>query len=530
MSIHGAGFGSQKIVWSGRLTIGLLLLLSTSRPVAAALDWPADHLLPTFPAPAATIDCIELKSARGPEVDLFASLEGIVNRAQPRIACVNPGEDEGEFTWLKIHRLPFRVVDGFDAVEKYKNEVNGLVVVDPDQPETLNLATSLAGLDNALICYPDLLAKLTNAPFNFKIQEDLRGRFFSRDEIYDFLLKNVWPRCTHRIIAGMGARSHGNLRDFLVAVNAAVVWLDPKNADDAALLAKFTPELKPANAVYMGWWPDEDAGLKWIGRFGIPVLASDFFHNASLFGGVTEAINPPPVAPPPPLQNKIYLALYVSDGDNVQYMQHHLRRMWDDPARGKIPIGWTVSPLAADLDPAMLNFYQRTSTTNDCLVSGPSGAGYARLDFWKPADLDAFTKITNPYLQRSGIQIITVWLRVNDGIGNAFAANCPALLGLMSHEGGSREKVFGELPMIGFVAGANYADRVEQLRAGIDKAAQDWDGTAPKFLAVQANAWNITPSDLQRLVASLDAGKFVVVRPDHLFQLFNAWRKTSTPK
>src|SRR5215469_13194764 len=120
-----------------------LLVLSTFSLTAAGLDWPADHLLPAFPAPAATIDCIELKAASGPEADLFASLEGIINRTQPRIACAGPRDGEGEVTWLKIHRLPFQTADGFDTLEKYKSEVNGLVVDDPDRPETLNLATTL---------------------------------------------------------------------------------------------------------------------------------------------------------------------------------------------------------------------------------------------------------------------------------------------------------------------------------------------------------------------------------------------------
>lgn len=474
------------------------------------------------------IDCIELKAASGPEVDLFASLEGIVNRTQPRIACTGPRDGEGEVTWLKIHRLPFQMADGYDVLEKYKSEVNGLVVTDPDRPETLNLATTLAGLDSALICHADLLPRLTNAPFNFKILEDFRGRFSSPDEVYDYLLKHVWPRSTHRVIAGLSPNTHGNLRDYLVALNVTVVWLDPKDAHDAELLAKFTPDLKPAATLYMGWWPDEDAGLRWIGQFGIPVVASDFFMNGSLFGGVAERISPPPVAPPPLLQNKIYVALFLSDGDNVQYMQHALQRLWKDPARGKVPIGWTVSPLAADLDPAMLNFYYRTATTNDCLVSGPSGAGYARLDFWKPADLDGFTKITNPYLERSGIGIITVWLRVNNQIGNSFSANCPALLGLISHEGGSRRRAYGNLPMIGLAAGANYDSSVEDLRTGIDQAAQGWDGKEPWFLAAQANAWDVKPSGLLSLAESLDTNKFVVVRPDHLFQLFNASQKGDT--
>ena len=503
------------------------LALTTATLTAAGLDWPDDHLLPTFPKAAATIDCIEVKTSDGPEVDLFASLEGIINRNQPRIACITPRGRRDQAAWLKIHRLSYQVIDGFDAIEKYKSEISGLIVVDPDRPETVNLATPLAGLDNELICQPGLLSKLTNAPVNFKIQEDLRGKFSSRNEVYDYLLKNVWPRCTHRVIAGLSPGLHGDLRDFLVAANAAVVWFDPKNPDDAAEFAKFAPDFKPAHTLYMGWWPDESAGLKWIGQYGVPVLASDFFLNASLFGGVHVPVNPPQAPPLPPLQNKIYLAMYLSDGDNVQYMQHAFKQMWESSARGKVPIGWTVSPLSVDLDPGMLEYYYSTATTNDCLVSGPSGAGYDRLDFWKPADLDEFTKVTNPYLERSGIRIITVWLHVNDEIGNAFAANCPALLGITSQEGSSH-KMYGSLPKMGFIAHNSYAGSLEQLRTGIDKASHDWDGTAPLFLAVQANAWDIKPSGLQSLVSSLDTNKFIAVRPDHLFELYKLSQKSTT--
>src|SRR5713101_5137533 len=48
----------------------------------------SNRFLPTFSPPAATIDCIDVSSASSAEADLFGSLEGIVNRAQPRIACV----------------------------------------------------------------------------------------------------------------------------------------------------------------------------------------------------------------------------------------------------------------------------------------------------------------------------------------------------------------------------------------------------------------------------------------------------------
>lgn len=520
--------GPKPLVLSACAAAASMVVLACSAP-ALELHWPPGHLLPMLPAAAASVDAIDLKSATAAEVDLFTSLEGIVNRKQPRLACIGPSDADGDRFWLNVHHLTLNTIDGFAAVEKYKSELNGLVVVDPARPETLNVATTLAGLDSALICEPELLAKLTNAPFDLRLCQDLRGRFVDRAAVYEYLLKAVWPRCTRHIFAGLSPRLHGSLRDFLVAANAAVVWLDPKHPAEAALLDRFARDLKPAQTLYMGWWPDEDAGLKWIGHYGVPVLASDFFHNGSLLGGVHESITPPPVAPPPPLKNKIYVALYLSDGDNIQYMQHSLRQLWSDPARGKVPIGWTVSPLAADLDPALLNYYYQTATADDCLVSGPSGAGYARLDFWRPSALDSFTRLTNPYLERSGLRIITVWLRVDDKIGNSFAANCPALLGLISHEGGARAKLFGDLPMIGLAGHANYADSVEQLRSGIEHAARGWNGSQPKFLAVQGNAWRVRPSGLLRLAELLDTNRFVVVRPDHLFQLFKEWRQHATP-
>ena len=42
--------------------------------------------------------------------------------------------------------------------------MTGLVVTDPAQPDALNLATTIAGVKNELICDPSLLATLTNAP------------------------------------------------------------------------------------------------------------------------------------------------------------------------------------------------------------------------------------------------------------------------------------------------------------------------------------------------------------------------------
>lgn len=513
----GAMSRASFLFFARRVVLLAAWLVSVSGFCASGIDWPAERLLPAFSTPASTIDCIDITEASGAEQDLFVSLEGIINRRRPRLACVTERGDEGKFTWLKLHDLHYQILGGYKALAKYGGETTGLVVTDPQMLETLNLATTLAGLKNELICAPELLSKLTNAPYNFPIKDDLRGRFTDKYQMYQFLYDHYWPDCTHRVFTGLSRNVHGHLRDYVVAIKSAVVWLDPAKARDAEILSKFFGDLKPARTVYMGWWPDETAGLRFAGGFGVQVLASDFFMNGSLFSGVAEPVQLPQIPPAPPLENKIYVALFLSDGDNVQYVQHHMKHAWENAARGSVPIGWTISPLAVDFDPGMLNFYWRTATTNDCLVSGPSGAGYARLDFWKPGDLEAFTRVSDAYFRRSGLRVVTVWLRVTDAIGDSFATNCPTLLGLTCQEGKSSRSMYGDLPAIGFAK--NYESNVAAVISGIADAAAKWGGKAPMFIAAQANGWDITPADCRTIANALDKSKFVVVRPDHLFEL-----------
>src|SRR5580704_7821860 len=126
-----------------RAWILILMLLSCSSLLQAqGLIWPANQLLPAFSTPAPVLDCIDVSSLSGPEIDLFASLEGIVNRTQPQIACVSSVDGEGEFTWLDLHNLPYNVTNGYDCILKYKSYITGLVVTDPNEADTLNLATT----------------------------------------------------------------------------------------------------------------------------------------------------------------------------------------------------------------------------------------------------------------------------------------------------------------------------------------------------------------------------------------------------
>jgi len=518
---HGMAGRLRASVRGGCILLALWLS-GVNLVCAAGIDWTENQLLPTFSTPAPVLDVIDVSSASNAEADLFASLQGIVNRTQPQIACVSSGDGEGKLTWLNLHNLSYNLTNGYNLILKYRSYLNGVVVTDPSQPDTLNLATTIAGVSNVLICDPILLATLTNAPYNLPVGEDLRGRFTSKYQVYSYLYSSYWPNCTHRICSGLYTDLHGNLRDYLVSVKAACVWLDPGNVTDAAALAPFMNGMTANKSIYLGWWPSEANGLNWIAQYGIPVLASDWYRNGSVFSGVTTPINVPEIPPPPPLENKVYVALIFSDGDNIQYMQHVMKMWWGESARGSVPMGWTVTPLAADMDPMLFNYYWSTATTNDCLVSGPSGAGYTHMQNWNAANMAGFAKHSDSYLQRTGLRIITVWDDVTTGVAQAFATNCPTLLGLTDQNENNGTRVDLGLRTIMLTVG--YSPDTNYFISKITGAASGWNGTAPVFIAAQANTWGFHPSDMVTVanaLTALDPNKYKIVRPDHLFMLYN---------
>ncbi|HEY1790111.1 MAG TPA: hypothetical protein VGJ73_18330, partial [Verrucomicrobiae bacterium] len=498
----------------------LLLSWAAQTTLATGLNWPSSQYLPTFSTPVTPVECIDVDGLPSDEVALFCSLEGIVNRTQPRMACVSAAS-EGEFTWMNIHHLSYLSVGGFTALKQFETNVTGLVVYDTNQWDTLNLATTIAGVKNELICDGALLSTLTNAPYNLTVNDDLRGMFSNKYQVYGYLYTNYWSQCTHRLMGGLETNNFWYLRDYFIATKCAVVWLDPSisGSQDASIMALFMSGMSPVDGVYLGWWPNEGGDLQWIAQYGIPVVASDFFDNGTVYGGVTTNISVPIIPPVPTLQNKIYVSLTLSDGDNVQYMQHVMYLNWQTSARGTVPIGWTVQPLLADFDPEMMNYYWSTATTNDCLVAGPSGAGYTRINYWSAANVTNYAKASSRYLQRTGIRVATVWLTVSSTTGNTYATNCPPLVGADDYQDGYYMKSYNGMPFAGFPANANYASTVSNLLAAITNTASTWNGTSPMFISVEADAWNVTPADCQTFANSLNSN-FVMVRPDHLFLLY----------
>ena len=94
----------------------------------------------------------------------------------------------------------------------------------------------------------------------------------------------------------------------------------------------------------------------------------------------------------------------MSDGDNVQWLFNAFptgAAWWGSPARGSVPLGWTLSPGLVALGPAVLHYLARTRSANDDLVAAPSGIGYAYPSEWAAAPQRAFAALTGAALTRT---------------------------------------------------------------------------------------------------------------------------------
>lgn len=84
-------------------------------------------------------------------------------------------------------------------MQLFKPRVRGAIVTDPDVPDTVNVATTLSGLTGSVVA-TSAQAKKHGLP----VVKDLRGAFDDdRVAVYRWQLENLWPRCSHRMLAGL---------------------------------------------------------------------------------------------------------------------------------------------------------------------------------------------------------------------------------------------------------------------------------------------------------------------------------------
>jgi hypothetical protein len=491
-----------------------------AQPDAPGVSWPPGQVLPRFATPT-QLDVANMTGVAADEQLLLTTLQGVVNRSRPRIYMLQP-QNEGLYTWLDDLHVRYDVASNpLSLLTKYRGEITGAVLYDPAVPGTVNVATTLAGLHDA-VATSAALATSSGLP----VVADLRGMFTSDLDAYTWAVANLWSHTTHRMLIGLDPGISGYLRDYAVANRSLVVFLDPGVPAELALLQQVLGDI-PVGSPYLGWWPSsvsgESDGTQVTSQYGLFVVASDWSANLTVLGGVQAPINGSQYhAPVPPLANKVYVTFTMTEGDNLQYNQHRLRQIWDDPSRGQVPLNWSVQPLGAEAAPTFLSYYQRTATRNDYLMAGPSGAGYAYPSDWPAAKLGVYTGLVRRYLDRTGMDAAVILNRYGgqdiamDGATAQRYVSDVRPLGLLEAwtDYTQTSVIGGSAPL----SVSWLASSVAEATQAIATASAGWDGSAPLFLSIGTLAWNLMPADVVTIASSLTSD-YVVVRGDQYFAL-----------
>ena len=507
------------------------------------LSWPEDRLLPLFLPPASSVKSLDMSAAKLSDEErvMFCALQGLVNRTCPRILLYNHNE-EPQSTWPSAHSLTTSAISTsspYALVKQFKDEINGLVLYSNAKSEHYsNLAVTIAGLDRLLPVTEEIKEKLERNGLDFPVVKDLTTLTMSNAVgVYKYLYDNYWSRCNHRLLISERPKIP-YVHDIGVACGSACVWLDPRTTTERTLLDNMLKEMKPGRDFVLGWYPEERSGVGEATKYGLSTVPADFFENTTVYTAVNKPVKIPPVPKRSKLENKIYAAVYISDGDNIQYCQHAMAKIFEQSGRGQMAMNWTISPALADLAPMMLNYYYGKASTNDCFVSGPSGMGYAmpydahNSRYYASANnsslITPYTRLTQRYIEKSGLRVITIWDDISSVQRKAYADNCPYLYGLTINDwerqvGRLATKVQSNwLPIA--VQYPCYASGADVISDFFNRDIKNFTGAAPMFVTGQATVWDAGPDNLITLRAKLNAlspNNVKIVRADHWFSYFN---------
>lgn len=456
-----------------------------------------------------------------------------------------------------------------EVVTKFQGRLKGCAVWDAALPDTVNIALMLAAREDLLVVegsQEDWAHGL-----GLETRHDLRGKWQNRIELYEWAFENLFPTCKAGQVACVEPGwQRPEFVDYLVQQKIFTYSLSSKSSgagDRLLLLLAFGPpwlrelifalrldapirrlglklmERKSAEVrlssrilravraapypTIFGWHTtrdDELALMLHISANGLRLVPAHLAGNIS-FHSQVPPLGMPALRSTPALKldpQGTYITFTLSDGDQLMMMNSGELGNWYSPLRGSLPFNWETQPLLVELAPALFEKYARSASPKDCLIAGPSGAGYIIPPL--APDLPAYLKETSRICRQAGIRVATFY--VPDPPQRVFRQ-------LKRHAGG----------LVGFLAGYAVLSRTPQvymdsqvfvanrwpplnrlwdsaadLLAGVENLVLA-PGPRPRFIGVHLFAYRTTLADVANWAANLKDEHVHIVRGDDFLQL-----------
>ncbi|MDE7406124.1 MAG: hypothetical protein K2M89_04565 [Clostridiales bacterium] len=302
---------------------------------------------------------------------------------------------------------PYERVSLWRLIAEDANEFIGAAVFDLNCNDVgVNMAATLSAAYDILGVPRELIGKVNSAGIKTVCDlAEIRGTPAERqrvvfDGVKDRLNKTA---LIHQVVKE--GNFHLTLRDFGIKNGWACIYTDESEADRA--FRRYVLGALDKNVPVYGWNDDEIAFIKDVSDFGDYAIPTDWSCNHSYFaagGAIKQRRNRSAIA-----QNKHYVALVVSDGDNVQWLERDFATTGTFGQRcrstANYKLNWTFAPSLVSLCPAAAERIY-AGAKNDYFISGVSGIGYANCLSYPRDMLAEFTAQTAEAMARSDLDVV----------------------------------------------------------------------------------------------------------------------------
>lgn len=281
-----------------------------------------------------------------------------------------------------------------------RSRVNGYLLFRQGTP-SVNVATTLAGLTGAVAIEESLETQA--------IRSGLRKLLDVRDKDDRWVKDHYWHQLRHDVAIEQKEEWPERLRDY-ATMAGAFAFFDGNSAFRAEVVGALDDD-----ASVIGWGDAADGEDGFIGPnsdAGVKAIPADHARNLSVLSGIRadRITQRGRTEVPPPDPDTHYVTFLITDGDNIQWMLGDFPtdpRWFGSPHRGKVDLGWGISPSLVDLAPSVMRWFYDQSA-KDRFVVGPSGGGYMYPSRFPKVALDKHTANLNRAMERSDLSVVQI--------------------------------------------------------------------------------------------------------------------------
>lgn len=423
------------------------------------------------------------------EAVMVACIQGILNRNTTQLYLLSDTHERPAYwldtlsasgKWLESkERTAIATLE--ELVALAGEQVKGVIIWDPEVPASLNVATTLAGLEDGIVMSPKQ-ASLYLDRWALPVIKDFRGMFTGQEtgskknDAYRWAIREFLEtgRCDPHWLClyedAYMTRKKGDInyvvtRDWPVRNKSFVYdlspWGDEKPLDDpnqqlGTDLETYKLMLEAVLKLTEGKQMTEVAGFFSFPKYSnIPGYESkhdpvptewETVHLISPYNCYQNTVahlcfnqSLHAQAPVNELRQgrpelkdleagKTYLCILMADYDSATPLYDFLPKHWNDSARGNIPLAWGINPNLIESYPDIIQYFYNTKSPNDFFTADASAAGYMNPNRIDSAYLPLFINHNKRFYEQLDMSIspmVLDWDEPTAAVKDAFTQFSP---------------------------------------------------------------------------------------------------------